>query len=312
MSAALPPKASPGTPVLEVDGLMRSYGGGRTLLGRQKPVIHAINDVSFQIAEGETLGLVGESGSGKSTTGRAVLHLEAPDAGSVKFRGQEISTLDTSGLKPFRRQMQIIFQDPYSALNPRMKVGRFVGEPLVVHDVESGSARKDRVAELFKLVGLDPSFMSRYPHEFSGGQRQRINIARAIALNPAFIVADEPITALDVSIQAQIVNLFQDLQDQLGLAYLFIAHDLSMVRYLCNRVAVMLRGRIVELAPTEAIFSDPRHPYTQSLLAAIPVPDPDRKRPGRTPFDVAANIPPREAPMIEVSPGHFVLDQTIQ
>ena len=299
-------------PVIEVNGLMRSYGGGRTLLGREKPVIHAINDVSFQIAEGETLGLVGESGSGKSTTGRAVLHLERPDAGSVRFRGTELSTLGQQGLKPYRKHMQMIFQDPYSALNPRMKVGRFVGEPLVVHGVDSGSSLQDRVAELFKLVGLDPSFMSRYPHEFSGGQRQRINIARAIALQPGFIVADEPITALDVSIQAQIVNLFQDLQDQLGLAYLFIAHDLSMVRYLCQRVAVMLRGRIVEMAPTEQIFADPRHPYTRSLLAAIPVPDPDRVRPDRPPFDVAANVPPREAPLIEVAPDHFVLDHQVQ
>ena len=299
-------------PVLEVSGLMRSYGGGKTLLGKPKPVIHAINDVAFQIAEGETLGLVGESGSGKSTTGRAVLHLEKPDAGSVRFRGNELTQLGPQALKPYRRQMQMIFQDPYSALNPRMKVGRFVGEPLVVHGVDSGSALRDRVAELFRRVGLDPSFMSRYPHEFSGGQRQRINIARAIALEPAFIVADEPITALDVSIQAQIVNLFQDLQEELGLAYLFIAHDLSMVRYLCQRVAVMLRGRIVEIAPTEQIFADPRHPYTRSLLAAIPVPDPDRKRPARTVFDVSANIPPRDAPMIEVAPGHFVLDQKIQ
>ncbi|MCO6383297.1 ABC transporter ATP-binding protein [Oceanicola sp. 502str15] len=300
------------TPLLEVENLRRSFGGGKRLLGAPKPVIHAINDVSFEIANGETLGLVGESGSGKSTIGRAVLHLEAADSGSVRFRGNELTSLNAAALKPYRREMQMIFQDPYSALNPRMKVGRFVAEPLVVHGVEHGSALTDRVAELFRVVGLDPAFMTRYPHEFSGGQRQRINIARAIALRPAFIVADEPITALDVSIQAQIVNLFQDLQDQMGLAYLFIAHDLSMVRYLCQRVAVMLRGRIVELAPTEQIFSDPRHPYTRSLLAAIPVPDPDRRRPERPPFDVSANIPPREAEMIEISPGHFVLDQQIQ
>lgn len=299
-------------PVLEATNLMRSFGGGAGFFSRNKPLIHAINDVSFEIAEGETLGLVGESGSGKSTIGRAVLQLERPDSGSVLFRGTELTTLDAHALKPYRKNMQMIFQDPYSALNPRMKVGRFVAEPMVVHNIESGTALTDRVAELFFIVGLDPSFMSRYPHEFSGGQRQRINIARAIALNPAFIVADEPITALDVSIQAQIVNLFQDLQDQLDLAYLFIAHDLSMVRYLCSRVAVMLRGRIVETAPTEQIFSDPRHPYTRSLLAAIPVPDPDRKRPLRTVFDVARNIPPRDAPMIEVSPGHYVLDQLIQ
>ncbi len=296
-------------PLLEVSNLMRSYGGGRRLFGTPPPVVHAINDVSFSIGEGETLGLVGESGSGKSTTGRAVLQLEKPDAGQVRFRGQELTGLTNKQLQAYRQDMQIIFQDPYSALNPRMKVGRFVGEPLVVHGIASGSELTDRVAALFDLVGLDPAFMSRYPHEFSGGQRQRINIARAIALEPAFIVADEPITALDVSIQAQIVNLFQDLQDELGLAFLFIAHDLSMVRYLCQRVAVMLRGRIVEIAPTEMIFADPRHPYTQSLLAAIPVPDPDRRKPHHTAFDVARNIPPREAPLVEVSPGHFVLEQ---
>lgn len=295
-------------PLLDVQNLMRSFGGGKSLLGRPRPVINAINDVSFQIAAGETLGLVGESGSGKSTVGRAVLQLDPADSGSVRFAGTELTILGPQQMKPFRRRMQMIFQDPYSALNPRMKVGRFVAEPLVVHGVAGGSALTDRVADLFRLVGLDPSFMSRYPHEFSGGQRQRINIARAIALEPAFIVADEPITALDVSIQAQIINLFQDLQDQMGLAYLFIAHDLSMVRYLCQRVAVMLRGRIVEIAPTENIFSDPQHPYTRSLLAAIPVPDPDRKRPDRPPFDVSENIPPREAGMIEVSPGHFVLE----
>jgi peptide/nickel transport system ATP-binding protein len=299
------------TPLIEVANLMRSYGGGRKLFGTPPPVVHAINNVSFEIADGETLGLVGESGSGKSTTGRAVLQLEKPDSGEVRFRGQELTDLSPGELKNHRRDMQIIFQDPYSALNPRMKVGHFVGEPLVVHSIARGSELTDRVAALFEIVGLDPAFMARYPHEFSGGQRQRINIARAIALRPAFIVADEPITALDVSIQAQIVNLFQDLQDELGLAYLFIAHDLSMVRYLCQRVAVMLRGRIVEMAPTEMIFADPRHPYTQSLLAAIPVPDPDRRKPKTVAFDVARNVPPRDAPLIEVSPGHFVLEQEL-
>lgn len=296
-------------PLLEVRNLIRSYGGGRTITAWRRPVLHAVNDVSFSVAPGETLGLVGESGSGKSTTGRAVLQLERPDSGSVLFQGQELTQLSARELKPWRRNMQMIFQDPYSALNPRMKVGYFVGEPLIVHGLLSGSSLQDRVAELFTMVGLDPDFMNRYPHEFSGGQRQRINIARAISLDPSFIVADEPITSLDVSIQAQIVNLFQDLQDQLGLAYLFIAHDLSMVRYLCSRVAVMLRGRIVESAPTEAIFADPRHPYTRSLLAAIPVPDPDRPRRVRAVFDVASNIPSRDAPMVEVAKGHFVLNQ---
>lgn len=295
-------------PILEVRNLLRTYGGGRNLFGQPRPALHAVNDVSFDIGHGETLGLVGESGSGKSTTGRLVLQLEHADEGSVRFEGHELTNLGPQSLKPWRRRMQIIFQDPYSALNPRMKVGAFVEEPLIVHRVGGGrSERMDRVAELFRRVGLDPSYMSRYPHEFSGGQRQRINIARAIALDPSFIVADEPITALDVSIQAQIVNLFQDLQDQLGLAYLFVAHDLSMVRYLCQRVAVMLRGRIVEIAPTEAIFSDARHPYTRSLLDAVPIPDPDRRRTHRTVFDAAANIPSGEAAMTEVAPEHFVL-----
>lgn len=298
-------------PILEVRNLIRTYGGNSGFLGKDRPLVHAINDVSFDIAKSETLGLVGESGSGKSTTGRAILQLERPDSGEVRFKGNELTALGPRMLKQYRRDMQIIFQDPYSALNPRMKVGRFVGEPLVVHRIEKGTALTDRVAELFRTVGLDPSFMDRYPHEFSGGQRQRINIARAIALKPSFIVADEPITALDVSIQAQIVNLFQDLQDQLGLAYLFIAHDLSMVRYLCQRVAVMLRGRIVEMAPTEEIFSNPVHPYTRSLLAAIPIPDPDRRKPAHKAFDVSKNIPPREARMKEVSPQHYVLDYPI-
>ncbi|WP_435169344.1 ABC transporter ATP-binding protein [Falsirhodobacter sp. 1013] len=291
-------------PLIEVSGLRRSYGGGRALLGQPKPVTHAVNNISFHVMPGETLGLVGESGSGKSTAGRVTLQLEPADEGSIRFEGREITGLNAREMKPLRARMQMIFQDPYSALNPRMKVGAFVAEPLVVHKQD---AHPDRVAELFRMTGLDPAFMSRYPHEFSGGQRQRINIARAIALNPSFIVADEPITALDVSIQAQIVNLFQDLQDRLGLAYLFIAHDLSMVRYLCQRVAVMLRGRIVETGPVEQIFANPQHPYTRSLLAAIPVPDPDRARPKREIFDVSANIPAREAVMAAVAPGHFVL-----
>lgn len=298
-------------PLLDVKGLMRSYGGKSRLFGNATPQVHAINNVSFQIAPGQTLGLVGESGSGKSTIGRVVLQLERADAGEVYFDGKDITKLGNADLREVRRDMQIIFQDPYGALNPRIKVGRFVAEPLVVHKIESGSALTDRVAELFRTVGLDPSFMNRYPHEFSGGQRQRINIARAIALSPRFIVADEPITALDVSIQAQIVNLFQELQDQLGLAYLFIAHDLSMVRYLCQQMAVMLRGRIVELAPSEQIFANPRHPYTQSLLAAIPVANPSAPRKTHKYFDVAANIPPRDAPLIEVAPGHFVMEHKL-
>ncbi len=296
-------------PLVSVQNLSKIYGGEKRLLGGNVPALKAVNDVSFDVAPGETLGLVGESGSGKSTTGRVLLQLEAPTSGDILYKGQNITGLSKSLLKPYRRDMQIIFQDPYASLNPRMTVGEFVAEPLDVHGLGGNrSERQDRVAGLFKKVGLDPSFMKRYPHEFSGGQRQRVNIARAIALDPAFIVADEPITALDVSIQAQIVNLFQDLQDELGLAYLFIAHDLSMIRYLCHRVAVMLRGRIVEIGPCEAIFENPQHPYTQALLSAIPVPDPDIER-DRKPmvFDVNANMPSETAVLQPLGGGHFVL-----
>jgi ABC-type oligopeptide transport system ATPase subunit len=296
------------TPLVSVRNLVKRYGGGQSLFGRRSLAISAVDDVSFDIAAGETLGLVGESGSGKSTTGRVLLQLEAPTAGEVRFKGMPITGLSTAELKPYRREMQIVFQDPYAALNPRMTVGDFVAEPMIVHRTAKGTERRERTAELFRRVGLDPSFMSRYPHEFSGGQRQRVNIARAIAMNPSFIVADEPITALDVSIQAQIVNLFQDLQDELGLAYLFVAHDLSMVRYLCHRVAVMLRGRIVELASSEAIFGDARHPYTQALLSAIPVPDPEIERGRRhIAFDIETHGPKPGQALREVSPQHFVL-----
>ncbi|KQO83319.1 oligopeptide/dipeptide ABC transporter ATP-binding protein [Rhizobium sp. Leaf262] len=295
--------------LVSVRNLSKLYGGEKRFLGGNAPILKAVNDVSFDIAPGETLGLVGESGSGKSTTGRILLQLEAPSGGDILFKGQNITGLSKSLLKPYRRDMQIIFQDPYASLNPRMTVGEFVAEPLDVHGLSGNrSERQDRVAGLFKKVSLDPSFMKRYPHEFSGGQRQRVNIARAIALDPAFIVADEPITALDVSIQAQIVNLFQDLRDELGLTYLFIAHDLSMIRYLCHRVAVMLRGRIVEIGPCEAIFANPQHPYTQALLSAIPVPDPDIER-SRKPitFDVGTNLPSETAQLQPLGGGHFVL-----
>ncbi|MFT9090697.1 MAG: ATP-binding cassette domain-containing protein [Gluconacetobacter sp.] len=291
-------------PLGEVRDLVRRYGQGR--FGGHR--VTAVNGVSFSVMPAETLGLVGESGSGKSTTGRMLLGLEPLDEGEVFFNGTRISGLSPRAMKPWRRQMQVIFQDPYGALNPRQRVGDFVAEPLRVHKLApSRSERADRVAALFRQVGLDPAFMHRYPHEFSGGQRQRICIARALALKPAFIVADEPITALDVSIQAQIVNLFQDLSETMGLAYLFISHDLAMIRYLCHRVAVMLRGRIVELAPVETLFDDPRHPYTQSLLRAIPNPDPDHRPPAHPRFDVDAHIPERDMEMVEISPGHFVL-----
>ncbi len=295
--------------LLSVRNLSKHFATGGGLFGGDAHVVKAVDDVSFDIAPREILGLVGESGSGKSTTGRVVLRLDEPTAGTIRFDGQDITRLPGAQMKPFRRQMQVVFQDPYAALNPRMRVGDFVGEPLLVHAlVRNRSERQDRVAALFRQVGLDPRFMTRYPHEFSGGQRQRINIARAIAMSPKLIVADEPITALDVSIQAQIVNLFQDLQQEMGMAYLFVAHDLSMVRYLCHRIAVMLRGRIVEIAPTEAIFADPRHPYTRSLLSAIPIPNPAVER-QRKPiaFDYETGKPAPDAVMTEVSPGHFVL-----
>ncbi|AOO79112.1 ABC transporter ATP-binding protein [Bosea vaviloviae] len=300
---------SPTHPLLSVRNLAKHYTSGGGWLSGPSHLVKAIDDVSFDIAPREIVGLVGESGSGKSTTGRVVLRLEEPTGGEIHFDGHDITALPARELKAFRRQMQVVFQDPYAALNPRMTVGDFVAEPLIVHGlVTSRSERNDRVAALFKQVGLDPRFMARYPHEFSGGQRQRVNIARAVAMRPRLIIADEPITALDVSIQAQIVNLFQDLQQELGMAYLFIAHDLSMVRYLCHRVAVMLRGRLVEIAPTEAIFSDPRHPYTRSLLSAIPIPNPAIER-ARRPlaFDYETQKPAPDAVLTEVSPGHFVL-----
>ncbi|MBN1284574.1 MAG: dipeptide ABC transporter ATP-binding protein [Anaerolineae bacterium] len=244
------------------------------ILQRQVGAIKAVDGISFDIYKGETLGLVGESGCGKSTTGRTMLQLYRPTAGSVMMEGQELTDLKGEDLRRMRRRMQMIFQDPYASLNPRMSVGRIIGEPLQVHKISSGEEQRQRVRELLRLVGLNEYFINRYPHEFSGGQRQRIGVARALALNPSFIVCDEPISALDVSIQAQVVNLLQDLQQELGLTYLFIAHDLSMVQHICSRVAVMYLGKIVELAASEVLYGEPLHPYTQALLSAVPVPDP--------------------------------------
>jgi oligopeptide transport system ATP-binding protein len=258
-----------------VRNLEKHFPIKRGIIKRQVGAVKAVDGVSFDIMRGETLGLVGESGCGKSTTGLTILRLLEATNGEVIFDGQNLIELDKNELRQTRRNMQMIFQDPYASLDPRQTVGRIVGEGLRVHHIGDAKSRDDRVGELLKLVGLNPYFINRFPHEFSGGQRQRIGIARALATEPCFIVADEPISALDVSIQAQVVNLLDDLKKELGLTYLFIAHDLSMVRYISDRVAVMYLGRIVELSERDALFDHPMHPYTQALLSAIPVPDPD-------------------------------------
>jgi ABC-type oligopeptide transport system ATPase subunit len=287
--------------LLEVKNLVKEFSRRRGILAPPR-VVRAVDDVSFRIDEGETFGLVGESGSGKTTTGRCILRLIEPTSGEVRFRGEDVLGFSRARLRQARRDMQIVFQDPFSSLNPRMRVGSIVEEPLIIHRVGDRSQRKVRVTELFELVGLDPSQLSRYPHQFSGGQRQRIGLARALALNPSFIIADEPVSALDVSVQAQVVNLLMDLQTRLKLTYLFIAHDLRLVRHICSRVAVMYLGRIVEIGATDAIFAAPAHPYTRALLSAIPVPDPRASR-QRVVLDPASFQ--REAPLRSVGDGHF-------
>jgi ABC-type oligopeptide transport system ATPase subunit len=265
--------------LLKVTNLEKLFPVKRGLLiERTVDYVRAVDDVSFEIAEGETLGLVGESGSGKSTTGYCVLQLLKPTKGSVEFMGKELTTLGREELREMRKEMQIVFQDPYSSLNPRMTVGNIVAEPMLVHDQGTRRAREARVRDLLETVGFNPDFTNRYPHEFSGGQRQRIGIARALALNPRLIVCDEPVSALDVSIQAQILNLLKDLQRDLGLAYLFVAHDLAVVRAMSDRIAVMNKGKIVETGPAERVYSNPQDEYTRALLAAVPVPDPRRMR----------------------------------
>ena len=260
--------------LVSVSGLKMYFPIHSGVLRRHTGDVKAVDDVSFDIIEGETLGLVGESGCGKSTCGRAVLRLYDPTAGSIRVDGQEISKSTQSALRKMRPVMQMVFQDPQASLNPRMTVADIIGEPLLEHTRKSKAERLDRIYELMDAVGLNRDFANRYPHEFSGGQRQRIGIARALALNPKFIVCDEPIAALDVSIQAQVVNLLEDLQEQFGLTYLFISHDLSMVRHIADRVAVMYLGKIVELAPRDGLYGSPKHPYTEALLSAVPEPDP--------------------------------------
>jgi oligopeptide/dipeptide ABC transporter ATP-binding protein len=264
-------------PLLVVRDLVKHYTAGG-LFGRSAPPVRAVDGVSFEVGRGETLALVGESGCGKSSVGRTILRLQEPTSGSAVFEGQEVFRLGREPLRALRRRMQIIFQDPYSSLNPRMTVGDAIAEGIRIHRLATGADVARRVEQLLAEVGLDPSYARRYPHEFSGGQRQRIGIARALAVEPSFIVCDEPVSALDVSVQAQVLNLLADLQQQRGLSYLFIAHDLAVVRQIAHRVAVMYLGHIVETGPTEAVLSDPRHPYTQALLSAVPEPDPALQR----------------------------------
>jgi len=264
--------------VLEVNDLKKHFAIHKGLLARTAGYVYAVDGVSFAIAQGETLGLVGESGCGKSTVGRSVLRLIEPTSGSITLSGTDITRLPRRALRPYRRQMQIIFQDPFSSLDPRMPVGQIVGEPLRIHRVGRRRERRERIAALFERVGLRPAQMANYPHQFSGGQRQRIGIARALALSPRLIIADEPVSSLDVSIQAQVLNLMMDLQRELGLAYLFVSHNLAVVEHISHRVAVMYLGRIVECAEKNALFTTPLHPYTELLLAAVPVPDPSVKR----------------------------------
>jgi oligopeptide transport system ATP-binding protein len=288
------------TPLVEVRGLTKHFtrDGG---LFHKGTTVKAVDGVTFSIDEGETFGLVGESGSGKSTTGRCMLRLVEPTSGEVRYAGEDVLAFSSSRMRAARRHMQMVFQDPYSSLNPRMKARDIVDEPLIIHKLGSKGERAERVAELFRLVGLDPAHLDRYPHEFSGGQRQRIGLARALALEPKFIIADEPVSALDVSIQAQVVNLLTDLQQRLQLTYLFIAHDLRLVRHICRRVAVMYLGRIVEMGDTESLFANPAHPYTRALLSAIPVTDPDapRQRIELDPATISLGTP-----LVEVAPGH--------
>ena len=320
--------------LLHVDNLKKHFPIYKGVFRRQVGAVHAVDGVSFDIYKGETLGLVGESGCGKSTTGRTILRLYKPTEGKILYDGVDLASLSQREMRKMRRKVQFIFQDPYASLNPRMKVADIVGEPLIVYKLARGKEVQERVEELLRLVGLNPAFANRYPHEFSGGQRQRIGIARALALQPELVICDEPISALDVSIQAQVINLLEDLQEQFGLTYLFIAHDLSMVRHISDRVAVMYLGVIVELAEREELYEHPLHPYSQALLSAVPIPDPvaeeNRKRillegdvpsPVKPPSGcrfhtrcpIAESICKEERPeWREVTPKHFVACHLIE
>lgn len=311
--------------LLEVDKLRKYFPIRGGVFSRVVANVKAVQDISFAIRPGEVVGLVGESGSGKTTAGRSILRLIEPTSGSVKFNGVDVVQLNKQQMREYRKEMQIIFQDPFASLNPRMTVGDIIGEALVIHKLAKGKAKEERVADLLERVGMSSSHMRRYPHEFSGGQRQRIGIARALAVDPKFIVADEPVSALDVSIQAQVVNLLQDLKEELGLTLLFIAHDLGVVEYISNRVIVMYLGKVMEIAPAKELYANPVHPYTEALLSAIPIPDPtivrdrvilqgDVPSPINPPsgcvfrtrcpiaIDECAKVDP---PLEEVSPGHF-------
>jgi oligopeptide transport system ATP-binding protein len=320
----------PDTALLRVKNLKKYFPIRGGLFSREVARVHAVDDVSFDLIKGETLGLVGESGCGKSTTGRCILRLIEPTAGEVWFDDKNVTTLDKRSLRHLRRDMQIIFQDPYASLNPRMTVGSIIGEALVIHKLaKSKNERNERVVHLLETVGLNADHLRRYPHEFSGGQRQRIGIARALAVSPKLIVADEPVSALDVSIQAQVINLLEDLQKQFNLTYLFIAHDLSVVEHISTRVAVMYLGKIVEIAPAKELYTNPKHPYTEALLSAVPIPDPAvRRKRILLEGDVPSPIKPpsgcrfhtrcpvripscseNEQVLKEVSPGHWVACQ---
>jgi peptide/nickel transport system ATP-binding protein len=323
------PNAQETDPLVKVEKLKVHFDVGRSgFWGQNRLVVHAVDNISFDIYPGETLGLVGESGSGKSTTGRAILRRIPVESGRIYFQGKDITDIDEQALRPLRRHMQLVFQDPYASLNPRLRIIDIVAEPLIVHGVVKNTREAvDRVAELLELVGLPPDAGGRYPHAFSGGQRQRVGIARALALNPEFIVADEPVSALDVSIRAQVVNLMQDLQQELGLTYFFIAHDLAVVRHISNRIAIMYAGKLVEIAGRDAIYESPIHPYTEALLSAVPVPDPKVQK-ARQRIALAGEVPnplnppvgcrfesrctfasepcrKEEPPLEERNPGHF-------